>query len=209
MKVRRLLPIFLCVAIRLAAQSATAAVYTESFRQGATHVVEESFEARLTPQNAVYRERIKDLHGADRYVFSIIPQGPQGDTKITSWQVKLADLHHSIYDNVLTSQVPSDDPTNDPKNALWRLEPGSLARVPVGAKRIIKVDSFYVVLQVKGYHFTPPESPYLDSMTVEVEFRNANQGRQRVRRSSARVLESTPLYQAGCEAHTKQSSSKN
>src|ERR1019366_10642270 len=113
MKVRRRPPIVLCVAMRLAAQSPPAPVYAESFRQGATHVVEESFEARLTPQNPVYRERIKDLHGADRYVFSIIPQGPQGDTKITSSQVKLADLQHSIYDNLLTSQVPSDDPTND------------------------------------------------------------------------------------------------
>lgn len=174
-KVRLLVPIILCAALRLAAQATAAPVYAESFRQGSTRVVEENFEARLTPLNPVYRERIKDLHGADRYVFSIIPQGPEGDTKITSWQVKLADLHHPIYDNVLlASQVPSDDPANDPKNALWRLEPGSLARVPVGAKRIIKVDSFYVVLQVKAYHFTPPDSPYLDSMTLAVEFRNTD-----------------------------------
>ena len=60
------------------------------------------------------------------------------------------------------------------KNALWRLEPGNFARVPVGAKRIIKVDSFYVVLQVKAYHFTPPDSPYLDSMTVAVELKNTD-----------------------------------
>jgi hypothetical protein len=175
MKVRLLLPILWCVAMPLAAQSTTAPVYAESFRQGSTQVVEESFEARLTPENSVYRERIKDLHGADRYAFSITPQGPEGDTKITSWQVKLADLHHPIYDNVLlSSQARSDDPNGDPKNALWRLEPGNFARVPVGAKRIIKVDGFYVVLQVKAYHFTPPDSPYLDSMTVQVEFRNTD-----------------------------------
>jgi hypothetical protein len=46
--------------------------------------------------------------------------------------------------------------------------------VPVTAKRIIKVDSFYVVLQVKAHHFTPPDSPYLDSMTVAVEFTNTD-----------------------------------
>jgi hypothetical protein len=167
----RLLPVFLCLAMRLPAQSTPAPIYAESFRQGPTRVMEESFEARLTPQNSVYRERIKDLHGADRYTFSIIPKGPEGDTKITSWQVKLADLHHPIYDNVLlASQQPSDDPAN----TLWRLEPTTLARVPVGAKRIIKVDGFYVVLQVTSYHFTPPDSPYLDSMTVGVEFRNTD-----------------------------------
>ena len=44
----------------------------------------------------------------------------------------------------------------------------------MAAKRIIKVESFYVVLQIKAYHFTPPDSPYLDSMTVGVEFTNTN-----------------------------------
>jgi hypothetical protein len=150
-------------------------VYTESFRQGATHVVEESFEAKLTTQDPVYRERIKDSRGADRYAFSIIPRVPEGDTKITSWQVKLADLRHTIYDNVLLASLDlSDDPKNDPKNSLWRLDPSINAAVPAGARRIIKVDSFYVVLQVKAYHFTPLDSPYLDSMTVSVEFRNTD-----------------------------------
>jgi len=172
----RLLAIILCMAIRLAAQSPVAIVYAESFRQGAGHVTEEKFEAKLTPQDAVYRERIKDSRGADRYAFSIIPHSPEGDnTKITSWQVKLADLRHPIYDNVLlVSPAPSDDPGSGAKGSLWRLDPSRLAPVPVGARRIIKVESFYVVLQVKAYHFTPLDSPYLDSMTVAVEFRNTD-----------------------------------
>jgi hypothetical protein len=89
--------------------------------------------------------------------------------------VKLADLRHTIYDNVLLASLDlSDDPKNDPKNSLWRLDPSINAAVPAGARRIIKVDSFYVVLQVKAYHFTPLDSPYLDSMTVSVEFRNTD-----------------------------------
>jgi len=158
-------------ALSLSAQSPSTEVYAESFRKGATHVVEESFEIKLTPQDRAYRERIKDAHGDDRYTFAIIPRGPEGDTQVTSWQAKLADLHHPIYDNVL---VTSADPSQDPKDSLWRLEPGGFARVPISAKRIIKVDSFYVVLQVKQFHFTPPDSPYLDSMTVTVEFRNTD-----------------------------------
>jgi hypothetical protein len=171
MKPRLLVPILLCAALPLAAQSPPAPVYAESFRHGSTQVVEESFSVSLSPQNQSYRERIKDSHGADRYVFSIIPQGPLGDTKITSWLVKLADLHHPIYDNVLLTSL---DPSSDPKDTLWRLEPTAHARVPVDAKRVIKVDSFYLVLQVKGHHFTPSDSPYLDSMTVDVEFRNTD-----------------------------------
>jgi hypothetical protein len=171
MKPRLLVPIILCAALPLVAQSPPALVYAESFRHGSTQVVEESFSVSLSPLNQSYRERIKDSHGTDRYAFTIIPQGPLGDTKITAWMVKLADLHHPIYDNVLLTSL---DPSSDPKDALWCLEPSTFARVPVGAKRVIKVDSFYVVLQVKAHHFTPPDSPYLDSMTVDVEFRNTD-----------------------------------
>jgi len=174
-KLRQLVPVIMCAAMRLNAQSTAPDVYAESYRQGSTHIIEESFEVKLTPQDSLYRERIKDSRGNDRYAFSIIPQGPEGDTKITSWQGKLADLQHPIYDNVLlVSPNPSDDPKNEGKNALFRLWPSNVAAVPVRARRIMKVDNFYVVFEVKAYHFTPPESPYLDSMTVEVEFRNTD-----------------------------------
>ena len=172
-KAQLLVPIVLSAALRLAAQSPVPTVYAESFRRGAGHVVEESFEARLTPQDAVYRERIKDSRGADRYAFSIVPQSPEGDTKITSWQVRLADLRHPIYDNVLLPNL-SDDPATRARDSLGRLDPSRYAAVPVSARRIIKVESFYVVLQVKAHHFTPLDSPYLDSMTVAVEFRNTD-----------------------------------
>ena len=172
---RRLIHTMLFLALPVAAQSPANSVYTESFRRSSTHIVEEHFEVKLTPQDPVYRERIKDSNGADRFVFSITPQGPEGDIKITSWQVKLSDLHHSIYDNILlASQSASDDPELDAKNALGRLQPGSFARIPLGTTRIMKVDSFFITLHVTAHHFTPPDSPYLDSMTVAVDFSNTD-----------------------------------
>ena len=163
----------------LCAQQAPAVFYAESFRQGATHIIEDDFEAKLTSQDSSYRERIKDSRGTDRYVFSIEPVVPVGDTKITSWQAKLADLQHKLYDNVLlTSVVPSDSP-DDPKDAITKLDPSRFAKVPAQTKRIIKVDSFYVVLQIKAFRFNPPDSPYLESMTVAVDFTN-NDPRNRV-----------------------------
>ena len=153
------------------AQDQSEVFYAESFRQGATQVREESFEAKLDSHIGIYRERIKDSRGNDRYALTIIPQGPEGDDKITSWQVKLADLHHTIYDNVL---VASQEPSSDPKNNLWWLDPKKFSAVPINARRIIKVDNFYVALQVKAYHFTPGDSPYLDSMSVEVKFSNTD-----------------------------------
>ncbi|MFZ3189826.1 MAG: hypothetical protein WB523_18130 [Candidatus Sulfotelmatobacter sp.] len=170
MKFSQLLAILLFIATYSLAQSTPASVYAESFRQGPTHIVEEKFEVKLTPQDATYRERIKDSSGNDRYALSITPQGPEGDTEITSWQVKLVDLHHPVYDNVLLSSQNA----SGPKDPLWRLVPSGFTQVPVTAKRIIKVDNFYVVLQIKAYHFTPPGSPYLDSMRVGVEFTNTD-----------------------------------
>jgi len=166
----------LLLAGALAAQSAPETLYAESFRHGATRITEERFEAKLDPRNPVYHERIKDTVGADRYTLAITPLGPLEDNQITSWQVKLADLHYSIYDNILLA-TPSPSPDqrlDDPRNNLWWLNPRRFAPVPIDARRIIKVDGFYVVLQVKAYHFNPLDSPYLDSMTVEVQFTNSD-----------------------------------
>lgn len=146
-------------------------VFAESFRRGPTRITEQSFEVKLNPQNAHYRERVKDLAGNDRYEITIVPTGPEGDTKITSWHVRLRDLHHSIYDNILRA---TQEPSSDPGNNLWWLNPDGFAPVSILAHRIIKVDSFYVSIQAKAFHFSPLDSPYLDSMTVEVSFSNAD-----------------------------------
>jgi hypothetical protein len=146
-------------------------IYAESFRKGATVITEDSFDVKLTPQNATYRERIKDSKGNDRYELSILPQGPEGDNKITSWRVILRDLHHSIYSNIL---LADQQPSGDAKNNLWWLTPNPFGPVPIRAKRIVKVDGFYVAFQVKDLHFTPLDSPYLDSMNVSFAFSNSD-----------------------------------
>lgn len=169
-----LVPVFICALLApqlLHAQASPPVIYVESFRQGPTRVTEESFEVKLDPRNSTYRERIKDFHGNDRYEFSIAPQGPEGDTQITSWKVKMVDLHHPIYNNVLeASQSVSSEARNNPG---W-LNPSTAAPIAAKARRIVKVDTFYLTLRVTAFHFTPLDSPYLDSMTVQVKFSNAD-----------------------------------
>jgi len=155
----------------LLGQGTQPTIYAESFRKGTTRITEESFEAKLTPQNATYREMIKDTHGNDRYELTIVPQGPEGDNKITSWRVRLRDLHHSIYSNILLAE---QQPSTEAKNNLWWLDPNQFGPVPIRARRVMKVDGFYVVLQVKDLHFTPLDSPYLDSMAVQFTFTNSD-----------------------------------
>ena len=149
----------------------TPTIYAESFRKGATRITEDSFEARLSPQNATYRERIKDSRGNDRYELTITPQGPEGDKQITSWRVKLRDLHHEIYNNILLEE---QEPSLDPKNNLWWLDPNRFGGVPIRTRRIVKVDGFYVMFQVKDLHFTPLDSPYIDSLVVQFAFTNSD-----------------------------------
>lgn len=146
-------------------------IFAESLRKGPTQITEEHFEAKLTPDNATYRERIKDSRGNDRYELTITPEGPEGDSGITAWRVKLRDLHHTIYNNILLAE---QEPSQDPKNNLWWLTPSQFGPVPIRARRIMKVDSFYVLIQVKELHFTPLDSPYLDSMTVQFAFSNSD-----------------------------------
>lgn len=151
------------------AQSVSPTIYAESFRQHAARITEEAFEARLTPDDASYRERIRDSHGSDCYELTITPHGPEGDNKITSWNVTLRDLRHSSYGNIL---VAEQKPSDDAKNNLWRLDPNQFGPVPIRVKRIMIVYGFYVTIQVKALHFTPLDSPYLDSMTVQFAFTN-------------------------------------
>jgi hypothetical protein len=161
----------LLIATFASAQSAPPTIYTESFRKGPTRVTEESFEVKLSPPNPTYRERIKDSNGNDRYELTIAPQIPEGDNKITGWIVRLKDLHHTIFHNLLmASQEPSSDPTNN----LWWLKANQFAPVPIRDRRIVKVESFYMIFQVKSYHFTPLDSPYLDSMAVQFSFSNSD-----------------------------------
>ena len=168
-KIVLLLPVIVLFAVPVFAQSAPPTIYAESFRKGATHIIDDSFDVKLSPANPTYRERIRDSHGADRYELTIAPHGPEGDNRITSWRVALRDLHHTIYSNVL---LEDQEPSQDPGNNLSWLNPDQFGAVPILARRIVKVDSFYVVFQVKALHFTPLDSPYLDSMTVTFTLSN-------------------------------------
>lgn len=158
----------------LFAQSQSPTIYAESFRKGSTQIVEETFEAKLSPQNPTYREMIKDARGNDRYELTIAPHVPEGGSQITWWRVKLRDLRHNIYNNILLAdQLTNQEPSTDAKNNLWRLDPNRFSSVPIRAKRVIKVDGFYVTIQVEDLHFTPIDSPYLDSMAVRFALSNS------------------------------------
>lgn len=145
-------------------------IYVESFRKGSTRVKESAAEVVLDAHNPSCRIRVEDEHGTDRYELGCFPQSASAsDPRITSWQVRLSDLHHKIYSNVL---MPTTDPSEDKIQVGW-LDPGKFAKIPITRERIVKIDGFYCALQVKDYRFMNPEQPYLDRMTLAVRFTNS------------------------------------
>ena len=153
------------------AQNAPPTVYAESFRKGPTHITEDKFEQKLTTADPSYKQRLRDSSGTERYDFSITPKISEGEgnDKITSWVVGIYDLRHAVYGNVLQFDKELSE---EPRDNLYWLNPASSAPVPILARRIVKVEGFYFVFQVKDFHQNPPASGYLDSMTVECTFTN-------------------------------------
>ena len=152
------------------AQTEATFVYVESFRKGSTRVKESATEIVLDTHNPTCRIHVKDEHGADRYELGCIPQtAAANDPRITSWQVRLADLHHKIYANVL---MPTADSSEDKAQIGW-LDPGKFAKIPITRERVVKVDSFYCDFQVMDYRFVNLEQPYLDRVTLAIRFTNS------------------------------------
>lgn len=150
---------------------ASPTISAESFRKGPTRISEDKFEIKLSSQNPIYKQRLRDATGAERYELTINPVIGTGQTNanITSWQVLVRDLRHPVYGNVLQFD---QELSEDPKANLFWLNPAHSAPVPIHARRIIKVESYYLAFQVKDFHYSPADSPYLDAMTLEMQLSN-------------------------------------
>lgn len=149
--------------------AASPTIFAESFRKGPTRVTEEEpYEIKVTSESPTYKQRVRDSAGIERYELTLSPVigENEGNDKITAWRVSLRDLRHPVYGNVL---MFDQELSEDPKANLYWLNPVHSAPVPIYAKRIIKVEAFYISFQVKGYHYSPQDSPYLDTMTVQMQ----------------------------------------
>jgi len=161
----------LALAAHCWAQAALKPVYTESFRKGPTRISEYAIVAKLDAQNPYYNATIKDLDGNDRYQLSLEPHRVgQGDDRIVSWRVQLIDPRRRYLGNYLVATQPPEPLSDQPQDRAWWLDPSPYAVVPLLAKRVFKVESFYCVIQVEDYHRLTTESRLLDSINVEVKF---------------------------------------
>jgi hypothetical protein len=155
-------------------QVTPAPVYVESFRKRPVKIEEKTFQVNLDATNPNYQGQLKDSEGNDRYKLSLTPMKVgSGDDRILSWRVTLVDTKHPVFGDLL---LPARNPDlNEGREGhVARLDANPYALIPLTAKRVIKVDEFYCVLQVQKYHLLVPERSYVDSISVEVKFTNKN-----------------------------------
>lgn len=160
--------LFAALALPSMADGTEARVYSESFRKGATRITEETFNVTLTAERATQEFKILDSIGKPRYVLRFVPEISRGDTKIIGWFVRLADLHHRIYETVLPT---SQDVSRDTKQAWW-FDGRPYAKIPLNAVRVFKVEQFYCVLQVKEAKRLVVGLPYFQQLELAVQFTN-------------------------------------
>jgi hypothetical protein len=157
-------------AAQMAPDAPPKAAFLQSFRKGHTRVTEESFELDLDPANPGCRVRVRDSSGLYRYQVNCVPERVDGDQRILGWHIRLADLHHKIYDDVFLS---TPNPAEDKVQIGW-LDPGPFAQIGLKAQRTVKVDDFYCLLQVQEAHVAHPPAPYLDRLVVSLKFSNSD-----------------------------------
>lgn len=159
---------------QLLAQAGPAPIYVESFRKGRTRIAETSYQVTLDIQHPSYQARVKDSSGDDHFQLSMTPvRVGEEDASILSWQVSLVDRHRRMYGTLL---LPYRDNSlnGGPQGHVFWLDPDPYAMIPLLAKRVVKIEGFYCVIQVKNYHHPVPERRPLDAMGVDVQFTNTN-----------------------------------
>lgn len=160
----------LILATTAGAQSAPI-FYAESFRQGTVSIEEDGFGVGLNAHNSSSFEWITDSRGNHRYDLSIMVERAETGDQVISWTLVLKDLRHPKAGNILmTSHEPSIDATQN----LWKLDLSRWSAVPLHAKRIIKVDGFYVTIEVKSVHFETSDAPYPDRAEINLTITNSD-----------------------------------
>jgi hypothetical protein len=157
--------------------SQPAAFYIESWKKGKRQVEEKKINIKLDTKNSIYETAVRDISGQEFYRLSARPNIKDSDFDFSSWGIFLVDIDDNE-DVLAESHGPRGDtfdreefidilfPEENPdiRNGFWGL--------PLSAKRVIKVEGFYCIIQVKSYEMQPNKYRVLQEIEVEVEFTN-------------------------------------
>ena len=162
-----------------------------SWKKGKSRIHEMKYEVSLSIKNPRFRAVIKDDKERDRYVLLVEPFLPSRPTDgIESWSVSLIPEHSGLGKLLSWEDVNLLKPSNDPYQdsfgyddligwfSPWCDEEESKKKNPCRPnnwflqKRIIKVESFYITLQVRQYQYVTGKAPQLAEVVLDVTFSN-------------------------------------
>jgi hypothetical protein len=161
-------------------RSSLTKVYVESWKTGVTKIKPETLLVTLNPHAPEYERAIKNAFGKAAYRLSIWPgYADERRTRIIEWNVELTGIKDDPPINLLR---PTNDSGQDYftfRDRLGWLNPLENPQtngaesdvVPFLAKRIVKVEGFYCIIEVKNYKRSHTKEN-LDSITLSVEFAN-------------------------------------
>lgn len=170
--------------------------YIESWKKGTRKIEGKIFEINLGRKSAYSKLAIKDSNGKVRYELLVSPdkQGKNTDG-IHMWNVTLLKaegvLSKLVNDDNVNLLKPANDPYQDSFG--WEDLMGNFCPWCVNQyrsdgeacnpnewffkKRVIKVENFFVILQVKDYKIEEDKTsklyPKLSSLTLKIEFTNS------------------------------------
>jgi hypothetical protein len=164
-------------------------VYVESWKAG-NKIREQVLKFNLDSTQNPNPEYIHDV-GFGFYKLSLI-RVPAGESKydFEHWAVQLQQVlsetnkKEKLTCNLLKAEgcggggdnFPKEDyvavlfPAKAPKNSVEKVFIGRY--YPISAKRVVKVQNFYIFIQVNGYKMNETNPKKLDSMEVTIEFKN-------------------------------------
>jgi len=165
--------LFLCLLLAAATVEgqSTPILYAESFRQGTVRIEEDAFGVGLNAHDADSFEWVRDSHGNHRYDLSIQVERAEAVDQVISWSLMLEDLRHPKAGNILMS---APEASIDPTQNLWKLDLSRSSAVPTRVKRIIKVDGFYVTVEVRDVHFQSRAAQYPDRADINLTMTNSD-----------------------------------
>lgn len=193
-----LIATFLSLAITgLAQQRDPETFYVESWKRGHQQIQEQKLTIELNSSEPEYQAVIKDSLGSEQYKLVVYHFPVERIPYYEFWRISLyrklklctASDRSQNWDLLTLEGGPPGD--NLPKeNNIGLLYPAEkpnilkdngMAVYPISAKRVIKVEGFYVIIQVIGYKFNSTNPRAVDSLTVQVEFTNKYEGAGEVR----------------------------
>jgi hypothetical protein len=153
--------------------------YVESWKKGPRQVKERSFHIQFTKQDAEYERVFEDSTGEIRYAQSVVPIVTLKRQRV-GWYVRLREDgtkhsflqpergigHHFAQENSVAVLYPADYPT---------VQLGDLLHVPLSARRVIKVESFYCIIQVSAYKLASKRIGFT-SISVDIDLTNTYAG---------------------------------